>query len=69
MLAMIIAFKGIIAALSQRSRSERGATAIEYAIMVSLVAVVIILAVAFLGAATTQDLECTGQAIKTTTSC
>jgi len=31
---------------------EHGATAVEYAIMISLIAVVIVLAVAFLGSAT-----------------
>jgi len=35
--------------LSQRFRSDKGATAVEYALIVGLIAVVIIIAVAFLG--------------------
>ena len=37
------------AELKERASEERGATAVEYALMVALIAVVIILAVTFLG--------------------
>ena len=38
--------------LSGRAREERGATAVEYAVMLALIAAVIVSAVAFLGHAT-----------------
>jgi pilus assembly protein Flp/PilA len=41
-------------------RSERGATAVEYGIMIALIAAVIILAVIFLGQRTSQTFSCTG---------
>ena len=48
---------GLIALVMQRLRSEEGATAIEYALMVALIAVVIILAVTFLGIATSDKFQ------------
>ena len=43
------------AELTERASEERGATAVEYALMVALIAVVIIAAVAFIGkSASTQ---------------
>ncbi|HEX9775715.1 MAG TPA: Flp family type IVb pilin [Actinomycetota bacterium] len=44
-------------------RSERGATAVEYGIMVALIAVVIILAVVFLGREVSSTFQCTGEAL------
>jgi len=44
-------------------KSERGATAVEYGIMVALIAVVIILAVVFLGREVSSTFQCTGEAI------
>ena len=44
-------------------RSERGATAVEYGIMVALIAAVIIAAVVFLGQRTSSTFSCTGSAI------
>jgi pilus assembly protein Flp/PilA len=44
-------------------RSERGATAVEYGIMVALIAAVIILAVVFLGQRTSQTFSCSGESI------
>lgn len=44
-------------------KSERGATAVEYGIMVALIAAVIILAVVFLGQRTSGTFSCTAQAI------
>jgi pilus assembly protein Flp/PilA len=49
-------------------RSERGATAVEYGIMVALIAAVIILAVVFLGERTSTSFSCTGEAISTKAS-
>jgi pilus assembly protein Flp/PilA len=57
---------GFIALVVQRLRSEEGATAIEYALMVALIAVVIILAVTFLGIATSDKFQQVGDAVAST---
>jgi pilus assembly protein Flp/PilA len=44
-------------------KSERGATAVEYGIMVALIAAVIILAVIFLGQKTSSTFSCTASVI------
>jgi pilus assembly protein Flp/PilA len=44
-------------------RSERGATAVEYGLMVALIAAVIILAVFFLGKETSKIFSCTAEEI------
>ena len=46
-------------------KSERGATAVEYGIMVALIAAVIILAVIFLGQKTSSTFSCTASVIST----
>ena len=46
-------------------RSERGATAVEYGIMVALIAAVIIVAVIFLGRQTSRTFSCTADSIQT----
>jgi pilus assembly protein Flp/PilA len=48
--------------------SERGATAVEYGIMVALIAAVIIVAVLFLGRQTSKGFSCTAGSIETTTN-
>jgi pilus assembly protein Flp/PilA len=53
----------LIARVQQRLRSEDGATAIEYALMVALIAMVIIAAVVFLGQATDQTFLNVGSAV------
>jgi pilus assembly protein Flp/PilA len=40
-------------------KSERGATAVEYGVMVALIAAVIIVAVVFLGQKTSSTFSCT----------
>ena len=45
MLARLVKFQAKVAAM----RSDRGATAVEYGLMVALIAVVVIVAVTFLG--------------------
>lgn len=45
-------------------RNERGATAVEYGIMVSLIAAVIIVAVIFLGKRTSSTFSCTGETME-----
>jgi pilus assembly protein Flp/PilA len=48
--------------------SERGATAVEYGIMVALIAAVIIVAVLFLGRQTSRGFSCTAGSIETTSA-
>jgi pilus assembly protein Flp/PilA len=45
-------------------KSERGATAVEYGVMVALIAAVIIAAVVFLGQKTSSTFSCTASAIE-----
>ena len=49
-----------------RALEERGATAVEYALMVALIAVVIIAAVAFLGKAASNKFSTVGSAVDNT---
>jgi pilus assembly protein Flp/PilA len=44
-------------------KSEKGATAVEYGVMVALIAAVIILAVVFLGRETSKTFSCTGTSV------
>jgi len=46
-------------------KSDRGATAVEYAVMVALIAAVIILAVIFLGRTASSTFSCTANAVST----
>lgn len=48
---------GLYAALRRRISSEEGATAVEYALMIALVALVILVAVTFLGQSTNSVFE------------
>lgn len=52
--------RGIVRIVARVKHPERGASAVEYAIMASLIAAVIITAVAFLGRQTTSTFTCTG---------
>jgi pilus assembly protein Flp/PilA len=49
--------------LRMRAKEENGATAVEYALMVALIAVVIIAAVAFLGHAASNKFSTVGSAV------
>ena len=49
--------------LKARADEEYGATAVEYALMVALIAVVIIAAVAFLGHAASNQFSTVGEAV------
>ena len=57
---------GLIARVRNRLSSEDGATAIEYALMVALIAVVVLVAVMFLGTATNQTFQDVGTAVAST---
>ena len=48
-------------------RSERGASAVEYGIMVMLIAAVIVVAVFFLGTTTSSSFSCTAATVQTKT--
>jgi pilus assembly protein Flp/PilA len=48
-------------------KSERGATAVEYGIMIAMIAAVVILAVVFLGKETSGTFSCTAEGISTHT--
>jgi pilus assembly protein Flp/PilA len=49
--------------LKGRAAEEGGATAVEYALMVALIAVVIIVAVAFIGKAASNQFHSVGTAV------
>ena len=49
--------------LRERTREQEGATAVEYALMVALIAAVIIVAVAFLGHAASNTFSTVGSAV------
>jgi pilus assembly protein Flp/PilA len=49
--------------LKTRTQEEGGATAVEYALMVALIAVVIIAAVTFLGESASNKFDEVGQAV------
>jgi pilus assembly protein Flp/PilA len=49
--------------LKGRLSEDRGATAVEYALMVALIAVVVILAVTFLGTSTSTKFSQVGSAV------
>jgi pilus assembly protein Flp/PilA len=57
---------GLIQRIYVRFRSEEGATAVEYALMVALIAVVIIVAVTFLGVTTSDKFQQVGDAVAST---
>lgn len=48
---------GLYAVLARRLGSEEGATAVEYALMVALIALVIVVAVTYLGQGTNSVFE------------
>src|SRR5438876_10869604 len=50
--------------LKVRAEEEKGATAVEYALMVALIAVVIVAAVAFLGKAASNKFSQIGSGVK-----
>lgn len=49
-------------------KSERGATAVEYGLMVMLIAATVLLAVVFLGQRTSSTFSCTASAVSTKSS-
>jgi len=55
--------------LKIRAEEEKGATAVEYALMVALIAVVIIAAVAFVGRGASNQFHSVGTCLNATTAC
>jgi pilus assembly protein Flp/PilA len=53
----------LIARVQQRLNSDDGATAVEYALMVALIAMVVIASVVFLGQATNTTFQGVGSAV------
>ena len=49
-------------------RSDRGASAVEYAIMIAMIAAVIIIAVIFLGQRTSGTFSCTANGLQNKTA-
>ncbi|MDP9301656.1 MAG: Flp family type IVb pilin [Actinomycetota bacterium] len=50
--------------LRTRAQEERGATAVEYALMVALIAIVVVAAVAFLGKAASNKFSTMGSGLE-----
>lgn len=57
------------AEFKSRAVEEGGATAVEYALMVALIAVVIIAAVAFVGRGASNQFHSVGTCLNATTAC
>jgi pilus assembly protein Flp/PilA len=55
--------------LKTRAAEEGGATAVEYALMVALIAVVIIAAVAFVGKSASTQFHSVGTCVNTPSGC
>jgi len=55
--------------LKVRAEEEKGATAVEYALMVALIAVVIIAAVAFVGKSASTQFHSVGTCVNTPAGC
>ena len=60
---MLTAFDYANAWLQARCSTDRGASLVEYALLVALIAVVCILAITFLGASASSKFESVGTAI------
>jgi pilus assembly protein Flp/PilA len=63
MLKVYTGFQTWWADLKERATEEHGATAVEYALMVALIAVVIIVAVTFLGKSAESKFQEVGNAV------
>ena len=59
---------GVWLAARLNVRSERGASAVEYAVMIAMIAAVIIIAVIFLGQRTSGTFSCTAGALRDKTA-
>jgi pilus assembly protein Flp/PilA len=60
---MLTSYEFVSAWLQARTKSDRGATLVEYALLVALIAVVCIVAIAFLGTSASQKFSDVGESI------
>jgi len=60
---MLTSYEYVSAWLQARCKTERGASLVEYALLVALIAVVCILAVTFLGRAASSKFSSVGSAV------
>jgi pilus assembly protein Flp/PilA len=60
---MLSSYEYVSAWLQARCKTERGASLVEYALLVALIAVVCILAVTFLGSRASEKFSSVGSAI------
>ena len=60
---MLTSYEFIAAYLQAKVRSERGASLVEYALLVALIAVVCIVAVTFLGTSASSKFDKVGKSI------
>jgi len=60
---MLTSYEFVSAWLQARTSSDKGASLVEYALLVALIAVVCILAITFLGSAASSKFESVGTAI------
>lgn len=60
---MLTSYEYVSAWLQSRASSDRGASLVEYALLVALIAVVCILAITFLGQEASSKFESVGNAI------
>jgi pilus assembly protein Flp/PilA len=61
---MLTSYEYVSAWLQARCKTERGASLVEYALLVALIAVVCILAVTFLGRAASSKFSSVGSAVQ-----
>ena len=61
---MLTSYQFMSAWLQSKTDSERGASLVEYALLVALIAVVCILAVTFLGDSASQKFSSVGSAVE-----
>lgn len=61
---MLTSYEYVTAWLQARCKTERGASLVEYALLVALIAVVCILAVTFLGRAASSKFSSIGSAVQ-----
>ena len=62
---MLTSYEFVSAWMQARCKSDRGASLVEYALLVALIAVVCILAITFLGNSASSKFESVGTSINT----
>ena len=57
-----------LAAARIHPHSERGASAVEYGVMIAMIAAVVLIAVLFLGQETSRTFSCSAESLSTSTN-